>query len=292
MNPTDLHGVWTALITPFTETGIDYDALDNLIEQQIEGGVTGLVILGTTGESPTVTAEEVTALIPHVVSKVAGRCLVMVGSGSNSTAHAIEKTKEAELLGADAVLVVNPYYNKPTQEGLFRHFSAVAAATTLPVVLYNIAGRTGVNLETPTLLRLIEAHENIVGVKEASGNREQIAEVCASTPDDFVVLSGDDGITLEVMKESGVHGVVSVASNMKPAEMSAMVRAALAGEWEQAVATNNELMTLFSLLFVETNPIPVKYLAAQQGWCKLIYRLPLCEPSEAAQLQLNAYLNS
>lgn len=273
-------GVFTAIITPFKEDeSIDEDAFKKLVEFNIENGVSGIVPCGTTGETPTLSDEEQQKVLQLTVEQVNKRVPIIVGTGSNSTKKTIKSSKKAEELGADALLVVNPYYNKPTQEGLYRHFKAVADSVKIPIVVYNIKGRTGVNLETPTLLRLIQDCSNIVAVKEASGDMNQIKEVIEKTSDDFSVLSGDDNITLDVVKAGG-QGVVSVASNLMPAKMSAMVKAALEGNMEEAEKLNSELEPLFSAEFIETNPIPIKYMVSQKGMCKEIYRLPICEMTE------------
>ena len=224
MDTSQFKGVWTALITPFTnDHKIDWEALTKLIEHQIAGGVTGIVVLGTTGESPTITSKEATKLIKRAKKIINGRCLLMAGTGSNCTQTSIEKSIKAEKAGADCLLVVNPYYNKPTQHGLYLHFKAVADSTKLPIFLYNIKGRTGVNLETETLLQLTSDCPNIIGVKEASGDIEQIKDVCQKRPEGFIVLSGDDGITYQIMKDFGADGVVSVASNIIPGKLTQMV---------------------------------------------------------------------
>ncbi|MBD3309612.1 4-hydroxy-tetrahydrodipicolinate synthase, partial [Candidatus Woesearchaeota archaeon] len=210
------------------------------------------------------------------VEMAAGKVKVIAGTGTNSTAKTISATQNAEKLGVDAALVVNPYYNKPTQEGLYRHFKAVADSVKIPIVVYNIKGRTGVNLETPTLIRLIKDCSNIAAVKEASGDLEQMKDVIANAPADFSVLSGDDGITLDLIKGGG-KGVVSVVSNMLPEKMSAMVQAALEGRMQEAEKLDSELQPFFSMAFVETNPIPIKAMLAMQGKIKEVYRLPMCE---------------
>jgi 4-hydroxy-tetrahydrodipicolinate synthase len=274
MDTSQYKGVWTALITPFTDDHqIDWDALKKLIEHQIAGSVTGILVIGTTGESPTLTPKECTELIERAKKIIDGRCLLMAGSGSNCTQTSIQKTIKAESAGADCLLIVNPYYNKPTQHGLYLHFKAIADATTLPVFLYNIKGRTGVNLETETLLQLANDCTNIIGVKEASGDLEQIKEVCEKRPEGFIVLSGDDGITYQVMKEYGADGVVSVASNIIPAKLTQMVN-------NLDSQLNDELQDFFDKMFVETNPIPVKYLASLMGYCQPNYRLPMCQPTD------------
>lgn len=277
MNTDKFKGVWTALITPFDEDGsIDLISFDKLIDLQIEAGVTGLVICGTTGESPTITDEECILLIKRAKEKTKDKCLIMAGTGTNNTLKSIEKTKIAEEAGADMVILVNPYYNKPTQKGLYLHFKAIAESTKLPVILYNIKGRTGVDLETSTLCKLANEVENIIGVKEASGNLEQVKSVCEQKPKDFIVLSGDDNITFKIIKDYGVSGVVSVASNIIPKEMVEMVDLVLNNKIIEAENINNKLEKLFKILFIETNPIPVKYASYEIGLCKNIYRLPMC----------------
>lgn len=270
-------GVFTAIITPFKEDqSIDWDALKNLVDYQLKNKVTGIVPCGTTGETPTLTEEEKETVIKKIVEWVDGRCQIIAGSGTNSTEKTIRASKKAEELGVDALLVVNPYYNKPTQEGLYRHFKAVADAVSIPVVVYNIKGRTGVNVETDTLLRLIKDCDNIKAVKEASGDMEQIKEVIEKTPEDFSVLSGDDKLTLDLIKAGG-QGVVSVASNMIPDRMIGMVENALEGNFKEAEISDKELQIFFKEEMMETNPIPIKAALSMKGMCNEIYRLPMCE---------------
>ena len=284
-------GTWTALILPLTEDDtIDYPAIERMVEEQVLAGVTGILVIGTTGESPTLNCDESDELVRRVKAKIAGRCLLMVGCGTNSTRKSVDKAIRAEKNGADVLLVVNPYYNKPTQEGLYLHFKAVAEATGLPLLVYNIKGRTGVNVETDTLFRIVKDCPTVVGVKEASGDLQQIQEVCDKRPQGFVVLSGDDGITEKVMEEYGADGVISVASNIMPREVNEMVQCALKGEFEKARALDIRLQRLFKDLFVETNPIPVKYAAYKRGHCGLKYRLPMCPPSPKARAVLNDML--
>ncbi len=284
MENKQFHGTWTALVTPFDNNGdIDYPSFELLIKQQVDAGITGILIGGTTGESPTLGDEELINLIQHAKRLVNNRCLIMVGCGTNCTKKSIAKTKNAQTAGADVLLVVNPYYNKPTQQGLYLHFKAVASATHLPLFVYNIKGRTGVNLETDTLMKLAKEVKNIVGVKEASGDIHQIKTVCASCDKNFVVLSGDDGLTYQVMKEYGVKGVISVASNIVPKQIIEMVNNCLASDFTEADKLNNLLQPLFKALFIETNPIPVKYAAYKLGWCQNEYRLPMCHISEAGK---------
>jgi len=272
-------GVFTAIITPFKENEeVDFDTFGKLIEAQIKGGVAGIVPCGTTGESPTLSHEEHKKVVEFAVKKVAKRCLVIAGTGSNSTREAIDLTQHAERAGVDGALLVNPYYNKPTQEGLFRHFKSVADSVKIPIIIYNIKGRTAVNVETPTLLRIINACKNVAGVKEASGDLNQIKDVIAKAPPYFSVLSGDDNLTLEVIKGGG-DGIVSVASNLVSEKVVKMVSAAFAGKIEEAQKMNDELMPLFKGCFIETNPIPIKAMLSLKGACKETYRLPMCEMS-------------
>ncbi len=283
-------GAWTALITPFTPEGaLDEPALRKLVQDQIAGGVTGVVPVGTTGESPTLESDETAKIFQIVIEEANGKIKVMAGTGSNSTHKTVENTKRAKELGVDAALVVCPYYNKPTQEGLRLHFLEVAKVG-LPIVVYNIKGRTGVNMTTDTLMELVK-NEFIVAVKEASGDLEQMRDVLSRRPESFTVLSGDDGLTLELIRMGG-DGVISVASNVMPKAVADMVRSALSGELDEAAKQNEYLSRLFKDLFVETNPIPVKYLAHKMGKCALSYRLPLCPPSATAQKTLDELAQS
>lgn len=269
-------GVYTAIVTPFQQDGsIDMPAYRKLVRFNLKNGVAGIVVNGTTGESPTIEHNEFRKLVKATVKLTRGKSTAIVGTGSNSTKKTIEMSVEAQELGADAVLVVNPYYNKPTQEGLYLHFKAVADSITIPVIVYNIKGRTGVNVETPTLMRLIKECRNIVAVKEASGDLNQMKAVIAGAGQGFSTLSGDDGITLDLIKAGG-HGVISVVSNLVPKEVSQMVDAALNGNMQRAEQLNSQLAPLFSTAFIETNPIPIKYMLSLQGKCKEVYRLPMC----------------
>lgn len=283
-------GVFTAIITPFKEDGsIDENCLKRLIDFNIENGVNGVVPCGTTGESPTLSHDEHDRVIEIAVKHVNKRVKVIAGTGSNSTAEAIRLTKHAEEAGADACLLVNPYYNKPTQEGLYRHFKAIADSVRFPCIVYNIKGRTAVNVETSTLMRLAKDCRNIVGVKEASGDLNQIKDVIAKRPAGFSVLSGDDNLTLELIKAGG-DGVISVASNLVPDRMVAMVNAALDGNFKEAEKLNNKLMPLFKAEFIETNPIPIKCALGLKGMCKETYRLPMCELSNEHKEELKKVL--
>ena len=270
-------GVYTALITPFTNSGdVDEEALKRLIDFQLTSGIDGLIPCGTTGESPTLSHDEHDRVIELTVDFVKGQVPVVAGTGSNSTAEAIRLTRHARQAGADGVLLVNPYYNKPTQKGMYLHFKAIADAVDIPCMLYNIKGRTAVNLETETLERLMQECANIMAMKEASGDIEQMKAVIACRRADFCVLSGDDNMALRLI-EAGGHGVVSVASNLVPDMMVAMIHAALQGDFERARALESELDPLFRVEFIETNPIPIKTALSMRGMCAEVFRLPLCE---------------
>jgi 4-hydroxy-tetrahydrodipicolinate synthase len=285
-----LRGVFTAIVTPFDENGeVDYEELKKLIDYNIENGVSGIVPCGTTGESPTLNYDEHHKVIEETIKHVNKRVKVIAGAGSNCTKEAIELATNAETAGADAVLVVNPYYNKPTQEGLYLHFKSVADSIKIPVVVYNIKGRTGVNVETETLLRLIKDCENINAVKEASGDLKQIEEVIKKTDKDFSVLSGDDNIALELVEKGG-DGVISVASNLFAKEISEMIRLGLEGEAEAAMKIHLDLIKVFEAEFIETNPIPIKYMLSKKGMCKEIYRLPMCEMSNEHKAEVDKVL--
>lgn len=284
-------GVFTALITPFQGNGsIDKAAIRRIVEDQIAGGVAGLVPMGTTGESPTVTHDENIEAIRLVVEAVNGRVPVIAGTGSNSTSEAIDMTRRAKAIGASASLQVTPYYNKPMQEGLYRHFTAIADAVDLPMIVYNIPGRTSRNIETPTLRRMAE-HPNIVAVKEASGSIPQMMDVLEQLPSDFDVLSGDDNLTFPLIMLGG-RGVISVASNLVPGRVSKMVDAALKGEIAEARKMHYELLPLCRAAFIETNPGPIKYMMHKAGYCEEAYRLPLSPLSEEAKAAVDKVLAS
>lgn len=279
-------GVFTALITPFTSTGaIDIGAFKRLVEYQIASGVDGLVPCGTTGESSTLSHDEHDRVIALTVEYAAGRVPVIAGTGSNSTDEAIQLSQHAEQSGVDAVLLVNPYYVKPTQKGLYLHFKAIAESVSIPCILYNIQGRTAVNLENETLHRLMSEQENIVGVKEASGSLTQMRNLIGLRHDEFVVLCGDDNMTVDLI-EAGGNGVVSVAANLLPKEMIEMVHSALNGDLERARKLEERLMPFFKACFVETNPIPIKTAMAMKGWCKEAFRLPMCSLSSEENYKL------
>lgn len=274
-------GLYTALITPFTEYNtVDYSALENIIEYQIENNIDGLVPCGTTGESPTLSHEEHDRVIAQTIKFARNRIPVIAGTGSNATNEAIRLSQHAEDAGVDAVLLVNPYYNKPTQKGLYLHFKAVADSVKVPCILYNIKGRTGVNLETETLLRLVSDTKNIVAVKEASGDLIQIEDVINRSKDGFSVLCGDDNLSLEVIKKGG-HGVISVASNLFPQKMHELVHSAINGDFKKAEDLDDWFSPFFKACFFETNPIPIKTAMAYKGHCKEIFRLPLCSMQSA-----------
>ncbi|MGH9494276.1 MAG: 4-hydroxy-tetrahydrodipicolinate synthase [Candidatus Sulfotelmatobacter sp.] len=271
-----LRGCGTALVTPFHQDGsIDDAALRNLIAWQIESGIDFLVPCGTTGETPTLSHDEWLYVIDTTIEVAAGRVPIVAGATSNATSDAVEKAKElASRPGVGAILTASPYYNKPTQEGQYRHFKAIAEAVgDKPVVLYNVPGRTAANIEPATVVRLAEI-ANIIAVKEASGNLTQIAEVIASVPETFLVFSGDDAVTLPVIALGGV-GVVSVASNEIPGEMSALTRAALNNDWATARGLNRKYLALMQANFIESSPLPVKAVLAMMGKVEEVYRLPL-----------------
>jgi 4-hydroxy-tetrahydrodipicolinate synthase len=282
----NLRGCGTALVTPFKSDGsLDEAALRGLVRWQVESGIDFLVPCGTTGETPTLSHEEWLRVVDVTIETAAGRVPIMAGATSNNTREAVAKAKEISARpGVDCVLTATPYYNKPTQEGVYEHFKAIAEASEKPLVLYNIAGRTGTNIETSTLLRLAEV-PNIAGVKEASGNISQIAEVCATVPEDFLVFSGDDAVTLAVIGLGGV-GIISVASNEIPAEMGAMTRAALSNKWDTARLLFRKYLPLMQANFIESNPGPAKAVLAMMGRIEEIYRLPLVPMKKENRVRL------
>lgn len=270
-------GTATALITPFTESGVDFESLNKLLDQQVAGGVDALVILGTTGEPATMSLEEKKSVIEFTVKKLKGKLPIIVGTGANSTKAAIEMSVLAEKMGADALLVVTPYYNKATQKGLVAHYTAIADAVNLPIICYNVPGRTGVNLLPATFAEIAE-HKNIAAIKEASGNMEQIEEAIRLSRGKADVYSGDDGITVPVMAMGGI-GVISVVSNVAPKFTSEMTSAMLAGDLAKAAEMQLKMLPFVKALFSEVNPIPVKKAAELKGLCNGILRLPLTEMS-------------
>jgi 4-hydroxy-tetrahydrodipicolinate synthase len=282
-------GTFTALVTPFREGAIDFTALQNLIESQIAAGIDGIIAVGTTGESPTLTHDERKELIDCAITTANKRCLVLAGTGSYSTREAIAATEEAEKLGVDGGLVVAPYYNKPSQEGLFRHFSAIAKSTPLRLMLYNIPGRCGVDIAAETVARIQSDCPNVVSIKEAGGNVDRVSELRARLPDAFTVLSGDDGLTLPFLA-AGAVGVVSVASNLLPREMCELVGAFANGDLNRAERLHRKLYWLFKDLFIEPNPVPIKTALSWRGTISAEVRLPLCEMSAANQARLRKTL--
>jgi 4-hydroxy-tetrahydrodipicolinate synthase len=281
-------GTITALITPFRHGEIDEPALRGLVETQIRAGIAGLVPCGTTGETPTLSEEEQDRIIQIVVEQSAGRVPVIAGTGGNDTARAVTRTRRARELGADAALVVAPYYNKPTQEGLVCHFAAIAAGADLPIVLYNVPGRTGVNLTPEATLRLAET-PGVVGVKEASGNLDQVSQIVAGAPAGFGVLSGDDSLTLPIVSVGGT-GVISVVANVAPGPMVELTAAALAGDVATARAIHLRLFPLCRAMFLDNNPIAVKTAAGLLGICRDEVRLPLTPMSPGNRRLLEAAL--
>lgn len=271
-----IQGLYTALVTPFRNGAVDYDRLTKLVEMQISYGVDGISPVGTTGESPTLSFEEHERVIATVVQLVNGRCKVLAGSGANSTAEALHLTRHAKADGADFSLQVAPYYNKPTQEGLYRHFATIADSCDIPIVIYNVPGRSGVSVSAETIARLAK-NCNVAGVKEASGSVDRVSEILDLC--DIPVLSGDDALTVPMMSVGAV-GVVSVASNIIPKEMKQLVDLCSAGAFDQARAMHRKLYKFFKAMFVETNPIPVKAGMAIRGLLDEEYRLPLCPPSD------------
>lgn len=288
LNRTRLRGTYTAIVTPFMRNGdVDWARLRDLIEWQIASGVDGLVPVGTTGESPTLSMEEHARVIEETIAAVAGRCRVMAGTGANATNEALELTRLARDAGADATLQVTPYYNRPTSAGLIAHFSAVAELG-LPVVLYNVPGRTSREIPMEVVLELAK-HPGVIGIKEAAGNVDRVSRI--SRECDLAVLSGDDALALPMIAV-GARGLISVASNVAPTEVVALVRAALDGRFHEARERHLRLHPLFSALFIETNPIPVKAALAMMGRIEEAYRLPLCAMEPANRRMLESVLRS
>ncbi len=284
-------GTGTALVTPFRRDGsVDEPALRALIKRQIDAGIDFLVPCGTTGESPTLTHEEHLRVVEITVELAKGKVPVLGGAGGYNTAEVNVLARELAALGVDGILSVTPYYNKPTQEGLFQHYRAIAEAVALPIILYSVQGRTGVNIEPGTVKRLAEV-ENIIGIKEASGNVSQMAAILNAVPDDFIVLSGDDAITLPIISLGG-RGVISVVSNEIPAEMSQLTRLALRGDFADALAIHRRYHPLMEINFVESNPIPVKAAMAEMGLLEPIWRLPLVPPKAENQARIRAVLEA
>jgi 4-hydroxy-tetrahydrodipicolinate synthase len=286
---TPFSGVGTALVTPFTRGGaLDEAAVKRLARRQIAGGVHFLVPCGTTGEVPTLSPAERRRVVELVIEEAAGQVPVLAGAGGYDTKEVAQAAREMHALGASGLLSVTPYYNKPTPEGLVQHFGAIADATPLPIIVYNVPGRTGCNVDAATLAKLA-AIPTIVGVKEASGNIQQMVEVCNAVPSDFLVLSGDDALTLPLMSIGG-RGVISVASNVIPQEMSGMVEAAERGDFEAARRVHRRILPLMLGNFIESNPGPVKFAMARMGLCEEVYRLPMVSPRPASQEKILAIL--
>jgi 4-hydroxy-tetrahydrodipicolinate synthase len=284
-------GSFVALVTPFRNGKLDEAKLRELVELHASHGTDGIVPCGTTGESPTLSHDEHRRVVEVVIETARGRLKVVAGTGSNSTAEAIELTRHAERAGAAGALVVNPYYNKPTQDGLYRHFRAVAEAVAIPILVYNIQSRAAVNVETATLERLVRDVKNVRGVKEASGSLDQMSQVIAACGPDFSVLSGDDNLTLPLLAVGG-HGVISVIANILPRETAEMVHAALEGDWKRARDLHYRLFPLARAAFLETNPIPIKEAMAMAGMLEPEFRLPMCRMSDANRERLRAVLKS
>lgn len=289
MRPT-FQGSIVALVTPFRNGNVDEPKLRELVEFHVSHGTDGIVPCGTTGESPTLSHDEHKRVVEIVIDAARGRIPVIAGTGSNSTAEAIDLTSHARQAGATGALVVNPYYNRPTQEGLYRHFRAVAEAVDIPIIVYNIVSRTAVNVETDTLARLATDCPNIVGVKEASGSLDQMTQVILACGPDFSVLSGDDNLTLPLMSVGG-RGVISVVANVVPRDTAEITHAALGGDWKLARDLHLRLFPLCRAMFIETNPIPVKEAMAMLGMIEPEFRLPMCRMSDANRQRLKTILD-
>jgi len=282
-------GTGTALVTPFrTDGSLDESALRSLVKRQIDAGINFLVPCGTTGESPTLTHAEHLRVVEITLEIAKGKVPVLAGAGGYNTAEVISLANELQKLGADGILSVTPYYNKPTQEGLFQHFKAIASAVNLPIILYSVQGRTGVNIEPSTVLRLSQI-KNIVGIKEASGSISQMGAILNLVPKDFLVLSGDDSLTLPLISLGG-RGLISVASNEIPAEMTRLVQSALSGDFAEARRLHFQYLSLMDINFVESNPIPVKAALAEMGLLQPVWRLPLVSPKPENLARIRAVL--
>lgn len=277
-------GLGIALITPFTENGaVDYDAMKRIVEYQLSNGADFLCILATTGETPCLTKQEKEDIKKYIIDLVAGRVPILMGCGGNNTSAVVDELQNGDFKGIDGILSVCPYYNKPSQEGLYQHFKAISSATSLPIVLYNVPGRTGINLKAETTVRLARECENIVAIKEASGSLEQVDEILKNKPEGFAVLSGDDSLTYPMIA-CGADGVISVIGNALPKEFSRMIRLEKNGEFEAAVKIHHKFTDLYSLLFVDGNPAGVKALLHEMGYIKNVLRLPLV-PTRVATVQ-------
>ena len=284
-------GVGVALITPFNNYSVDYDALQRMVDHVIEGGVDYIVALGSTAETATLSLEERQQVYDFIVERTAGRVPIVVGMGSNNTQELVEQLRTFDMHDAVAILSVVPYYNKPSQEGIYRHYMAVAEASPVPVILYNVPGRTGVNMTSETTLRLAHASQNIVAVKEASGDIEQMQRIIDGKPESFLVISGDDGITVELIKRGG-HGVISVAANGFAHDFCDCIHEAMAGNTEEAAATLASLQEPIDLLFKEGNPTGIKTMTHAMGITRSEVRLPLVEGSEALMAKIESVLKA
>jgi len=283
-------GCGTALVTPFLpDQSLDETSFRSLVRRQLDAGIHFLVPCGTTGESPTLTRKEHLRVVEITLEEAKGKRPVLAGAGGNNTSAVIALARELESLGADGILSVTPYYNKPTQEGLYQHYLAIASATRLPIVVYSVSGRTGVNVE-PATLRRLAAIDNIVGVKEASGNIAQMANLCATLPDSFDILSGDDAITIALAGLGG-KGIISVASNEIPAQMAQLAQLCLDGDFSAARALQRLWLPLMEVNFIESNPIPVKAAMARMGLLQPVWRLPLVPPQPASFAKIEAVLS-
>ncbi len=287
MNNTFFNGTYTAMITPYTKYNtIDFEAIENIIEEQVAAGIEGLVVMGTTGESPCVNWDEHNSVVAFSIKQSAGRLKIIAGTGSNHTAEAIEASRFAEVQGVDALLVVTPYYNKPTQKGIFLYFDEICKSVKIPVIAYNIKGRCGVNIETSTLKKIADENINLIGVKEASGEISQAEEVRRELGEDFIILSGDDALTVEMTEKANANGTVSVLSNLIPVQTKELTDLALAGKFDEAKKLHEKLAEKMETCFIETNPIPIKTLMAEAGKCQENFRSPLCtmEPENKEKL--------
>ena len=280
MSTLSFAGAHTALVTPFKDDALDEVALTALIEAQVQGGISGIIPVGTTGESPTLSHEEHRRVIEIAVKVAAKRVLVIAGTGSNATSEAVELTIEAEKLGADASLLVAPYYNKPSPEGLYRHFKKVAESVSIPIILYSIPGRCGIEIPVTIVARLAADCPNVIAIKEAGGKVERVNDLRSALPESFQILSGDDALTLPFMKAGGV-GVISVASNVIPAEVEELVQSFLRGDLAKAEEIHTRYADLFRDLFIEPNPVPIKTALSAKGICRDVVRLPLCEMTDS-----------
>ena len=284
-------GCGTAMVTPFQENGsLDEATLRKLVRRQIEQGIDFLVPCGTTGESPTLSRDEHLRVVAITIEESKGKVPVLAGAGGNNTHEVVELARECQKLGADGILSVTPYYNKATQEGLCQHYIAIAASIKIPIILYSVQGRTGINIEPSTVVRLAEI-ENIIGIKEASGNITQIAEIVHRVPENFIVLSGDDAMTLPVIALGG-RGIVSVVSNQIPGAMTELARLANRGDFDGARKLQRRWLSLMQVNFIEANPIPVKWAMSVMGLLKPVYRLPMVEPSAANKQKIEQVIES